>query len=182
MWSYQMILEHLLILKALILILFLLRWEVKLNLRPLGNCLHRLLLILSPDTPSCIVLAATSAITFDLKPHVIQVLLSFRGLENGDPYSHVKTFLDICANSSFKTFLMSQCVWGCFHSHYMIELKLGWIPTCPDPLPLVKFCWANSTINSSQFTRSMISVRRSAVSAKKRMINFVIVGRDLKSW
>ena len=57
---------------------------------------------ITTDTSSYIVLPATNATHFDLKPHVIQVLPSFRGLENEDSFSHVKTFLDICANFKFQ--------------------------------------------------------------------------------
>jgi hypothetical protein len=50
------------------------------------------------------VLPATNATHLDLKPHVIQFLPSFKGLENEDPYSHLKTFLDICVNFKFQNF------------------------------------------------------------------------------
>jgi hypothetical protein len=53
---------------------------------------------------SYIVFPPTSATHFDLKPHVIQLLLSFLGLAHESPYGHVKTFKDICATFKFKNF------------------------------------------------------------------------------
>jgi hypothetical protein len=45
------------------------------------------------NSPSCIVLPPTNATHFDLKPHVIQLLPSFHGMDLENPYSHVKKFL-----------------------------------------------------------------------------------------
>ena len=53
------------------------------------------------NSPSCIVLPTTIAMHFDLKPHVIQLLLSFYGLEMENPYYHVKKFKDICSTFKF---------------------------------------------------------------------------------
>ena len=53
----------------------------------------------------CIVLPPTNATHFDLKPHVIQLLPSFHGLDHENPYGHVKTFKDICATFKFHNFL-----------------------------------------------------------------------------
>jgi hypothetical protein len=50
---------------------------------------------------SCIVLSPTNATHFDLKPHVIQLLPSFHGLDHEYPYYHVKTFKHICATFKF---------------------------------------------------------------------------------
>jgi hypothetical protein len=44
------------------------------------------------NTPSCIVLSATNATHFDLKLNVIRILPTFNGLENEDPYAHVRDF------------------------------------------------------------------------------------------
>jgi hypothetical protein len=41
---------------------------------------------------------------FDLKPHVIQLLPSFHGLDLENPYSHVKNFKDICTTFKFQNF------------------------------------------------------------------------------
>jgi hypothetical protein len=41
---------------------------------------------------------------FDLKPHVIQLLPSFHGVDNKNPYGHVKKFKDICATFKFQNF------------------------------------------------------------------------------
>jgi hypothetical protein len=66
--------------------------------------LRELFAPIATNTPSRIVLHATNATHFDLKPHVIQVLPSFHGLENKVPYNHVKTFLDICSTFSYQNF------------------------------------------------------------------------------
>ncbi|KAL6547860.1 hypothetical protein OROHE_009565 [Orobanche hederae] len=56
------------------------------------------------NSPSCIVLPATNATHFELKPSIIQLLPSFYGLEREDPYMHVKEFLDICSTFRFQNF------------------------------------------------------------------------------
>jgi hypothetical protein len=53
---------------------------------------------------SCIVLPPTNATHFDLKPHVIQLLPLFHGLDHESSYSHIKTFKNICATFKFQTF------------------------------------------------------------------------------
>ena len=53
------------------------------------------------NSHSCIVLPPTNATHFDLKPHVIQFLPSFHGLDLENPYSHTKMFKDICATFKF---------------------------------------------------------------------------------
>jgi hypothetical protein len=55
-------------------------------------------------SPSCIVLPPTNATHFDLKPHVIQLLPTFHGLDLENPYSHVKKFKDIWATFKFQNF------------------------------------------------------------------------------
>lgn len=62
--------------------------------------------LFSPITinpPSCIVLPATTAY-FELKPHVIQLLPNFHGLNHEDPYMHIKDFLEICDTFKFQNF------------------------------------------------------------------------------
>jgi hypothetical protein len=59
---------------------------------------------ITTDTPSCIVLPATNATHFDLKPSVIKILPTFNGLENEDPYAHVKEFLERCNTFKFQNF------------------------------------------------------------------------------
>jgi len=56
------------------------------------------------NSPSCIMLPPTNATHFDLKPHVIQLLQSFNGLDLENPYSHVKKFKDIYAIFKFQNF------------------------------------------------------------------------------
>ena len=53
---------------------------------------------------SCIMLPPTNATHFDLKPHVIQLLPSFHGLDHENPYGHMKKFKDICATFIFQNF------------------------------------------------------------------------------
>jgi hypothetical protein len=53
---------------------------------------------------SCIVLPPTNATHYDLKPHVIQLLLSFHGLDHENPYAHVKKLKNICATTKFQNF------------------------------------------------------------------------------
>jgi hypothetical protein len=53
---------------------------------------------------SCIVLPPTNATHYDLKPHVIQMLPFFYGLDHENPYSHVKKFKNICATTKFQNF------------------------------------------------------------------------------
>jgi hypothetical protein len=53
---------------------------------------------------SCIMLPPTNATHYDLKPHVIQMLPSFYGLDHGNPYTHVRKFKNICATTKFQNF------------------------------------------------------------------------------
>ena len=50
----------------------------------------------------CIVLPPTNATHYDLKPHIIQMLPSFYGLDHENPYSYVKKFKNICATTKFQ--------------------------------------------------------------------------------
>ena len=59
---------------------------------------------ITTNPPSCIVLPATTANHFELKPHIIQLLPTFHGFETEDPYMHVKEFLEICATFRFQNF------------------------------------------------------------------------------
>jgi hypothetical protein len=54
---------------------------------------------------SCIVLPLTNETHYDLKPHVIQMLPSFYGLDHENPYSHVKKFKNIYATTKFQNVL-----------------------------------------------------------------------------
>jgi hypothetical protein len=53
---------------------------------------------------SCIVLPLTNVTHYDLKPHVIQMLPSFDGLDHENPYTHVRKFKNICATTKFQNF------------------------------------------------------------------------------
>ena len=50
---------------------------------------------ITTNPPSCIVLPTTTAVHFELKPQIIYLLPTFRGLDREDPYMHVKDFLKI---------------------------------------------------------------------------------------
>jgi hypothetical protein len=54
--------------------------------------LRELFAPIATSSHSCIVLPPTNATHFDLKPHVIQLLPSFHGLDYENPYGHVKTY------------------------------------------------------------------------------------------
>ncbi|XP_062160955.1 uncharacterized protein LOC133868150 [Alnus glutinosa] len=73
------------------------------NVDPLRT-LRELFAPITTNTPSCIMLPATNATHFDLKPNVIQILPTFNGLENEDPYVHVKEFLERCNTFEFQNF------------------------------------------------------------------------------
>ena len=59
---------------------------------------------ITTNPPSCIVLPATTATHFELKPQIIHFLSTFHGLDKDNPYKHVKDFLEICATFKFQNF------------------------------------------------------------------------------
>jgi hypothetical protein len=87
-----------------------------------------------------IVLPPTNATHFDLKPHVIQLLPSFHGLDHENPYGHVKRFKDICATFQFHNFLKSRSILDFSLFPFKVEPGHGWIPTRPGLLHLGKAC------------------------------------------
>jgi hypothetical protein len=66
--------------------------------------LRELFALVATSSHSCIVLSPNNATHYDLKPHVIQMLPSFYGLEHENPYSHVKKFKNIRATTKFQNF------------------------------------------------------------------------------
>jgi hypothetical protein len=52
-----------------------------------------------------IVLPPTNATHFDLKPHVIQLLLSFHGLDHESPYGHTKKIQGHMCHAQISKFL-----------------------------------------------------------------------------
>jgi hypothetical protein len=50
------------------------------------------------------VLPSTNATHYDLKPHVIQLLPSFYGLDHENLYAYMKKFKNICATTKFQNF------------------------------------------------------------------------------
>jgi hypothetical protein len=77
---------------------------------------------------SCIVLPPTNVTQYDLKPHMIQMLPSFYGLDHENPYTHVRKFKNIYATTKFQIFLRNLSTLDFFLSHFMIEPRSGWIP------------------------------------------------------
>ena len=49
------------------------------------------------NPPSCIVLPATTAIHFEIRPATISKLPSFHGLDRESLYPHLGKFLNVCA-------------------------------------------------------------------------------------
>ena len=86
------------------------------------------------NSHSCIVLPSTNATHFDLKPHVIQVLPSFHGLDHESPYGHNKNFKDICATFKFENFSEELVHLRLFPFSLQGRAGRGWIPTCLDLL------------------------------------------------
>jgi hypothetical protein len=66
--------------------------------------LHELLALTAVSSHSCIVLPPTNVTHYDLKPHMIQMLPSFYGLDHENPYFHVKNFRSITATTKFQNF------------------------------------------------------------------------------
>jgi hypothetical protein len=66
--------------------------------------LWELFVRVATSSHSCIVLLPTNATHYDLKPHIIQMLPSFYGLDHENPYSHVKKFKNICVTTKFQNF------------------------------------------------------------------------------
>jgi hypothetical protein len=66
--------------------------------------LRELFALVATSSHSCIVLPPTNATHYDLKPHVIQLLPSFYGLDHENSYAHVKKFKNICATTKFQNF------------------------------------------------------------------------------
>jgi hypothetical protein len=66
--------------------------------------LRELFVPVATSSHSYIVLPPTNTTHYDLKPHVIQMLPSFYGLDHENPYSHVKKFKNICATTKFQKF------------------------------------------------------------------------------
>jgi hypothetical protein len=69
-----------------------------------SRTLRELFAPITTNIPPCLVLPATNATHFDLKPNVIQILPTFSGLENEDPYAHVKEFLERYNTFKFQNF------------------------------------------------------------------------------
>jgi hypothetical protein len=66
--------------------------------------LRELFTPVATSSHSYIVLPPTNATHFDLKPHLIQLLPSFYGLDHENPYAHVNKFKNICATTKFQNF------------------------------------------------------------------------------
>jgi hypothetical protein len=66
--------------------------------------LRELFALIATSSHLCIMLPLTNATHFDLKPHVIQLLPSFYGLDHENPYAHVKKFRNIYVTTKFQNF------------------------------------------------------------------------------
>jgi hypothetical protein len=60
-------------------------------------------------SPSCLQLPNVTAAHYELKSSIIQMLPSFYGLNNEDPYKHLDKFLEICTTIKLQNFFR-----GCF--------------------------------------------------------------------
>jgi hypothetical protein len=76
----------------------------------------------------CIVLPPTNATYYDLKPHVIQMLPCFYGLDHENPYSHVKKFRSILPQPNSKISPRNLSILDFFLSPFMTKPLSGWIP------------------------------------------------------
>lgn len=56
----------------------------------------------SYSTTSCIRIPNTNATNYEIKSSVIQLLPSFHGLSNEDPYKHLDEFLEVCSTMKIK--------------------------------------------------------------------------------
>jgi hypothetical protein len=90
--------------------------------------LRELFALTAASSHSCIVLPPTNATHYDLKPHVIQMLPSFYGLDHENPYSYVKKFKTSVLPPNFKIFLRNLSILDSSLSHFMIEPWSGWTP------------------------------------------------------
>jgi hypothetical protein len=66
--------------------------------------IRELFVPVATSSHSCIMLPPTNATLYDLKPHMIQMLPSFYGLDHENPYSQVKKFKNSCATTKFQNF------------------------------------------------------------------------------
>ena len=55
-------------------------------------------------SPSCLQLPNVTAAHYELKSSIIQMLPSFYGLSNEDPYKHLDEFLEICTTIKLQNF------------------------------------------------------------------------------
>ncbi|CAL5350857.1 unnamed protein product [Camellia sinensis] len=85
---------------------------------------------ITTNPPSCIVLSTTNATHFELKPHVIQLLPIFHGLEREDPYMHVKDFLEICSTFKFQNF-SELSVKLCLFPFSLKDKAKAWLNSLP---------------------------------------------------
>ena len=99
---------------------------------------------------SCIVLPSTNVTHFDLKPHVIQLLLSFHSLDHECLTTIPKNWRTYVPHSNFKISQKSQSISDYSNFPFKVKLGRGWIPTRLDLLHRGKAYWPNFTINFSR--------------------------------
>jgi hypothetical protein len=102
--------------------------------------LRDLFALVATSSHSCILLPPTNATHFDLKPHVIQLLPSFHGLDLENPYSHVKKFTDMCAAFKFQNFFEESVHLRLFPFALHDKARAWLDSTQPDPLHCGKTC------------------------------------------
>ena len=121
-----------------------------------SKTLRELFSPITTNPPSCILLSATTAAHFELKPQITHILPTFHGLDREDPYMHVKDFLEICATCKFQNFTddLFACVYSLFP--WRTRQKHGLILFLLD-LSLHGNYWSqNSSLNFSQWPRPML--------------------------
>ena len=144
-----------------------------------SKTIRELFSCITTNPPSCIVLPTTTAVHFELKPQIIHLLPTFRGLDREDPYMHVKDFLKICATCRISLMTVFTCIYSLFP--WRIRQKHGLI-LCHLDLSLHGNFWSqNSSLNFSQWPRPMLWEEKFQFFFffKMNKRNFMRVGRDL---
>lgn len=56
------------------------------------------------NSPSCIVLPNVAAAQYEIKPSTLNLLSSFHGFANEDPFNHIDEFLTVCSTLKIQNF------------------------------------------------------------------------------
>jgi hypothetical protein len=116
-----------------------------------ATSLRELFTPVATSSHSCIVLPLTNATHFDLKSHVIQLLPSFYGLDQENPYAHMKKFRNICATTKFQNFSKESVHLRLFPFSFH-DRATAWLDfnALGGLSPLGKACCVNSTTSFTQ--------------------------------